>query len=129
MISRVYRFVLQGIDAVRCEIEADLTSPGTRKTEIVGLPEAAVNESINLAPAHLRKEGAVCDLPIAVLGLNAEFTTPSPARFQGSGQRLCRLGGPICKHQEEIEDVDNSIVVHVRRTTRFTPVGKKLKKI
>ncbi|MHC4318512.1 MAG: magnesium chelatase domain-containing protein [Planctomycetota bacterium] len=76
MISRVYSFVLQGIDAVRCEIEADLTRPGTRKTAIVGLPDAAVKESvdrvrtailnsgyafprgrltINLAPAHLRK--------------------------------------------------------------------------
>ncbi|MHC4127873.1 MAG: YifB family Mg chelatase-like AAA ATPase [Planctomycetota bacterium] len=95
MISRVYSFVLQGIDAVRCEIEADLTRPGTRKTAIVGLPDAAVKESvdrvrtailnsgyafprgrltINLAPAHLRKEGPVYDLPIAVAVLKAGGT-------------------------------------------------------
>ena len=91
MISRVYSFVLQGIDAVRCEIEADLTSPGTRKTEIVGLPEAAVNESINLAPAHLRKEGAVCDLPIAVLGLNALVYDAEPGPISGVGSTLMSL--------------------------------------
>ena len=92
MISRVYSFVLQGIDAVRCEIEADLMRSETRKTTIVGLPDAAVKESIdrvrtailnggyplprgrltiNLAPAHLRKEGPVYDLPIAVAVLRA----------------------------------------------------------
>ncbi|MHC4080052.1 MAG: YifB family Mg chelatase-like AAA ATPase [Planctomycetota bacterium] len=104
MISRVYSFVLQGIDAVRCEIEADLTRPGTRKTAIVGLPDAAVKESIdrvrtailnsgypfprgrltiNLAPAHLRKEGPVYDLPIAVAVLLAGGAIVESADSEG----------------------------------------------
>jgi len=87
VINRVHSFVLQGIDAVRCEIEADLSPAGLPKTTIVGLPDAAVKESaervrtallnsgfrypqnrvtINLAPADVRKEGPVYDLPIAL---------------------------------------------------------------
>lgn len=95
MISRVHSFVLQGIDAIRCEIEADLSTVGLPKTTIVGLPDAAVKESvervrtallnsgyrfpqtrltINLAPADVRKEGPVYDLPIAVALLRADGT-------------------------------------------------------
>ena len=90
---RVESFVLQGIDAVPCEIEADLTPAGLPRTTVVGLPDAAVRESmervrsallnsgyrfprgivtVNLAPAHIRKEGPVYDLPIAV-GILALF--------------------------------------------------------
>ena len=32
MISRVHSFVLQGIDAIACEIEADLSPVGLPKT-------------------------------------------------------------------------------------------------
>lgn len=95
MISRVHSFVLQGIDATSCEIEADLSTVGLPKTTIVGLPDAAVKESmervrtamlnsgfrypqsritINLAPADVRKEGPVYDLPIAVALLLASST-------------------------------------------------------
>lgn len=87
MLSYVQSFLLQGIDAHRCEIEVDFNPVGLEKTDIVGLPDAAVRESlervtaainnagyptligrliINLAPADLRKEGPVYDLPIAV---------------------------------------------------------------
>jgi len=93
VISRVHSFVLQGIDAVACEIEADLSTVGLPKTTVVGLPDAAVKEStervrtamlnsgfrfpqtritINLAPADVRKEGPVYDLPFAVALLRAE---------------------------------------------------------
>ncbi len=86
-ISRVHTFVLQGIEAIACEVEADLSHARTPSTGIVGLPDAAVRESaermrtailnsgyeypfgrvtVNLAPADLRKEGPVYDLPIAV---------------------------------------------------------------
>ena len=40
-----------------------------------------------------------------------------------------RLGAPVGKHKEKVEDVDDSVVVHIRRTTRFTPSGKDCKKI
>ena len=90
--SRVHSFVLQGIDALPCEIEVDLCSGGLHGMAIVGLPDAAVRESaervrtailasgyrfpwqritISLAPSDLRKEGPVFDLPIAVALLHA----------------------------------------------------------
>ena len=93
VISRVHSFVLQGIDATACEIEADLSPVGLPKATVVGLPDVAVKESmervrtallnsgfrfpqtritINLAPADVRKEGPVYDLPFAVALLRAE---------------------------------------------------------
>ncbi|MBX3354772.1 MAG: YifB family Mg chelatase-like AAA ATPase [Phycisphaeraceae bacterium] len=87
MISRIQSFVLQGVDAQPCEIEVDFAGSGLPRTTIVGLPDTAVRESadrvrtalentgfewprcrltINLAPADLRKEGPVYDLPMAV---------------------------------------------------------------
>lgn len=85
-------FVLNGIDAVPCLIEADVSHTTLPRTMIVGLPDMAVREStervriaignsgfeypfgrvtINLAPADLRKEGPVYDLPIALSILRA----------------------------------------------------------
>ncbi|MCA9286644.1 MAG: YifB family Mg chelatase-like AAA ATPase [Phycisphaerales bacterium] len=87
MIARVNSFVLQGIEALPCEIEAHLNWQGLPKTTIVGLPDVAVKEAaervrsamgncgyswpqqrltINLAPADVKKEGPVYDLPVAV---------------------------------------------------------------
>ncbi|MCA9311699.1 MAG: YifB family Mg chelatase-like AAA ATPase [Phycisphaerales bacterium] len=75
------------MEASRCEVEVDLVDALEDRYSIVGLPDAAVKESldrvrsaignsgyqvptvralINLAPAHVRKEGPVYDLPIAV---------------------------------------------------------------
>ena len=86
-MSRVESFVLQGIEALPCEIEVDLCTRGLSGTTMVGLPDAAVRESldrvktaihnggyrypwrratISLAPGDLRKEGPVFDLPIAI---------------------------------------------------------------
>ena len=104
MISRVDSFVLQGIDAIACEIEADLSPVGLPKTTIVGLPDIAVKESmervrtallnsgfrfpqsrltINLAPADVRKEGPVYDLPIALALLAADGTIEPAASGTG----------------------------------------------
>jgi magnesium chelatase family protein len=87
MLARIHSFVLIGIDPVLCEIECDVTRQGLSKTTIVGLPQAAVKESIervrrsilnggfmfaahgiliNLAPADIKKEGPALDLPIAI---------------------------------------------------------------
>jgi magnesium chelatase family protein len=100
VISRVHSFVLQGIDAVACEIEADLSPVGLPKTTVVGLPDVAVKESmervrtallnsgfrfpqtritINLAPADVKKEGPVYDLPFAVALLRAEGAIQFPS--------------------------------------------------
>ncbi|MEL6497020.1 MAG: YifB family Mg chelatase-like AAA ATPase [Planctomycetota bacterium] len=87
MLARVQSALLQGIDALSCEVEVDVDDVGLDSAAIVGLPDAAVRESIdrvrsalgnsgygfpngktliNLAPAVMRKEGPVYDLPIAV---------------------------------------------------------------
>jgi len=87
MISRVHGSILQGIDAVACEIEADVTSSNQPEVKLVGLAETAVKESvsriqaalrnsgyrwpgpkvtINLAPADVKKDSAAFDLPIAL---------------------------------------------------------------
>jgi magnesium chelatase family protein len=91
MLATVHSFVLQGIDALPCEVEVDLVplsemEEAIRPT-IVGLPDTAVKESIdriksalfncgygfptgklviNLAPADLRKEGNALELPMAL---------------------------------------------------------------
>src|SRR5215475_6056022 len=88
MLAKLNTFALVGIDAVPVVAEVD-TAVGMPKTILVGLPEAAVRESIhrieralvnlgysrhpgrtviNLAPADLRKDAGGFDLPIA-LGL------------------------------------------------------------
>jgi magnesium chelatase family protein len=86
MLAKLNTFALVGIDAVPVEAEVD-AAPGLPKTVLVGLPEAAVRESvhrveralvnlgyarhpgrtvINLAPADLKKDAGGFDLPIAV---------------------------------------------------------------
>ncbi len=87
MIARVHSSILQGIDALPCEVEADVSIGQTGELKLVGLAEASVKESvsriqaalrnsgyrwpgprvtINLAPADLKKDSAALDLPIAI---------------------------------------------------------------
>lgn len=86
MLACVYSCALVGLEGVVLQVEVD-TGGGLPKMIIVGLPDAAVKEScervqsavkntgmhyprrkitVNLAPATVRKEGPVYDLPIAV---------------------------------------------------------------
>jgi magnesium chelatase family protein len=85
-MARVWSAALSGVAGVPIEVEVRLSSQLPR-VDVVGLPEAAVRESIsrirgaiaasglsfpdrrvtvNLAPAELRKNGAGLDLPIAI---------------------------------------------------------------
>lgn len=88
MISKVISAAVKGIDACPLEIEVDITRKHMPNIILVGLPDAAVKESIsriltafsnanyrfpfqgkitiNLAPADIKKEGPVYDLPIAL---------------------------------------------------------------
>jgi len=98
MISRVHSSILQGIDSVICEVEADVSKGGMGEIKLVGLADAAVKESIsrilpalrnsgyhwpgpkvtiNLAPADVRKDSPAFDLPIAIAAMLAgnQFTT------------------------------------------------------
>jgi magnesium chelatase family protein len=87
MLARLHSVTLEGIEGVICEVEVDVGRHGFEKSIIVGLPDAAVKESIervasaiinsgfknprtqaliNLAPADVKKAGPAFDLPIAL---------------------------------------------------------------
>src|SRR5437773_875079 len=87
MLVRLHSVTLVGIDAVLCEVEVNIATKGFATAQIVGMPDAAVKESVerirtaivncgfpnpkhrtlvNLAPADVRKEGPALDLPIAL---------------------------------------------------------------
>src|SRR6266852_1085677 len=86
MLAKVQSCAVIGLEGALVEVEVDLSN-GLAAFTIVGLPDAAVNESrervrsaiknsgclfpykritVNLAPADLRKEGPSYDLPIAI---------------------------------------------------------------
>src|SRR3989442_12494756 len=102
MLARVNSCATQGIQGMFVEVEADLGA-GLPTFSIVGLPDAAVRESrervlaalrncgfefparkitVNLAPAHVRKEGGRFDLPIAVALLLASGQIPRGAPLE-----------------------------------------------
>ncbi|HMN63304.1 MAG TPA: YifB family Mg chelatase-like AAA ATPase, partial [Anaerolinea sp.] len=99
MLARVYSCAVIGLEGVVVEVEVD-TGPGLPGIIIVGLPDAAVQESrervqsavknagliyprkrvtVNLAPAAVRKEGPAYDLPIALGVLVASEQIPAEA--------------------------------------------------
>lgn len=101
MPATVRSAAIVGIDAVPVNVEVEVL-PGLPSVTIVGLPDTAVREArerifaalqntgltpprhrtiVNLAPAHVKKEGAQYDLPIALGFLAA------------SGQLAARLDG------------------------------------
>ncbi|HWA87282.1 MAG TPA: YifB family Mg chelatase-like AAA ATPase [Opitutus sp.] len=92
MLATIASAALQGIDAELVHVEVNAGEAGEPKWFLVGLPDTAVKEScdrvfaalinsgfhpprtrttINLAPADIRKEGAIYDLPIALCILAA----------------------------------------------------------
>jgi magnesium chelatase family protein len=97
MLAKVYSCAIVGLEGAIVEVEVDLSAQGLFFFAIVGLPDAAVQESkervrvaiknsgahfwnhriaVNLAPADLRKEGPAYDLPIAVGVLVASGQVP-----------------------------------------------------
>ncbi len=96
MLARVFSCAVIGLEGVVVEVEVD-TGDGLPSVIIVGLPDAAVQESrervqsaiknagmffprkrltVNLAPAAVRKEGPAYDLPIALGALIASGQLP-----------------------------------------------------
>lgn len=86
MLAQVTSCAVLGLDGVPVQVQVDVTNGGPFFV-VVGLPDAAVNESrervrsaiknsglffplkritVNLAPGDLRKEGPAYDLPIAI---------------------------------------------------------------
>lgn len=122
MLAKVLSTAVIGVEACLVEVEVDITS-GLPAFVIVGLPEAAVKESkervraaiknsgyaftddritVNLAPAHIKKEGTGFDLPMAMGILAATGVLPHQAleRFLFLGElsldgRIKAVGGSL----------------------------------
>ncbi len=98
MLARALSCAVVGLDGELVEVEVDIQPVHLRQMNVVGLPDAAVQESrdrvasairnsglrspmgritVNLAPADLRKEGPVYDLAIAVGILAASEQCPA----------------------------------------------------
>ncbi|MDR0841187.1 MAG: YifB family Mg chelatase-like AAA ATPase [Christensenellaceae bacterium] len=97
MLSKIESYGLNGLQGFGVQVEVDV-SGGLPAYDTVGLPDAAVRESrervraairnsgftypmqrvtINLAPADLKKEGSIYDLPIAIGILTAMGQVPA----------------------------------------------------
>jgi magnesium chelatase family protein len=109
MLARLHSVAFYGIEAVPTEVEVDVARRGFAGTAVVGLPDAAVKESvervrsamqnsgyefpryktvINLAPADMRKEGPIFDLPIAlgILLANGEVESDRTEAYLVAGE-------------------------------------------
>jgi magnesium chelatase family protein len=105
MSSKVLSAATIGLKSELVEVEADTVSAGLHVFNIVGLPDAAVKESkdrvgsairnsgflpphragrvtINLAPADIKKEGPIYDLPMAL----AYLLTTNQINFDFNGK-------------------------------------------
>ena len=108
MLARVKSHGLAGVGGYTVLVETDISN-GLPAYETVGLPDAAVKESrervrsaiknsgfvfpaaritVNLAPANLRKEGAVYDLPIAlsILAASGQLGPEPELDFEAFGE-------------------------------------------
>jgi magnesium chelatase family protein len=110
MLATVHSSTLLGINAVPVEVEVDITNASLKpKFELVGLADAAIMESrervraaiqnsgyafpfkhivVNLAPADIRKAGALYDLPIAlgILGATGQIDVDELAGLHVVGE-------------------------------------------
>jgi magnesium chelatase family protein len=109
MLATISSAALQGIVAEPVFVEVNANEAGEPKLILVGLPDAAVKESddrvfsaltnsgfhpprtrmtINLAPAHVRKEGPCYDLPIAlgILCATHQLHVPEVAEYLIAGE-------------------------------------------
>ena len=69
MIARVHSSILQGIDAVACEVEADVSMSAQPDLKLVGMAEVAVRESVSRIQAALRNSGYRWPGPKVVINL------------------------------------------------------------
>lgn len=113
-LTCVYSGAVLGVDAVPVEVEVNASDAGKVDIKLVGLPDAAVRESIdrvmtaiknsgfrwpakaitiNLAPADLRKEGPSFDLPIAVGMCSLDQARNGP--LTDGALRKCALAGEL----------------------------------
>ncbi|MCM1367479.1 MAG: YifB family Mg chelatase-like AAA ATPase [Roseburia sp.] len=124
MLSKINSYALSGLDGYGVTVEVDIHA-GLPAIDVVGLPDTAVKESrervrsavknsgydfsprkitINLAPAHTKKEGSVFDLAIALGLLCAteqagvdEHKKPLPSVGEYVFLGELSLSGAVCK--------------------------------
>lgn len=115
MLAQAISYGLCGLNGFPVQVEADI-SPGMVTYETVGLPDAAVKESrervrsairnsgypypaahitVSLAPADVRKEGSVYDLPIALALLTAQGLIPPQPLLQAAVLGELSLNGAV----------------------------------
>lgn len=116
MLSKLRSIAITGVDAVPVDVELDLDF-GVARERLVGLPDKAVQEALDriksalwnsgyeyplnrrlifsLAPAELKKEGAVYDLPLALATLLAseQLVMAIPGEYLVLGE--LSLGGEL----------------------------------
>ncbi len=116
MLTKAHAAAVLGIGAEPVEIEVHAVASEDPRTRVVGLPDAAVKESVdrvraalrnslfrlkpaavtvNLAPADLRKEGPVYDLPIALALLAADGAEKLPLLAEVPLLGELALGGEV----------------------------------
>ena len=79
MIARVYSSILQGIDAVGCEVEADVSNGTDGDVKLVGMAEAAVPIFHPVEPADFDPV-RVCQNPYAeTTARDVGFQLPRPS--------------------------------------------------
>ena len=114
MLAKVKSCAMFGLDGFVVDVEVDI-SPGLPKFDVVGLPDAAVQEArarvraairnsgydfpqrritANLAPADVRKAGSTYDLPLAVAVLQGSGQIP-PAQEQSIFLGQLSLNGDL----------------------------------
>ncbi len=117
-LSKVLSGAVTGVEAFPVEIEVNVTKIGDPMILTVGLPDMAVKESqhrvttaiensgfepdfgrvtVNLAPANVKKEGPLYDLPIAVgiLLASEEFEVPKERTGMVAMVGELALGGEV----------------------------------
>ena len=108
MLAKVVSFGLKGVEGYKVDIETDVSN-GLPHFEIVGLADTAIKEAkervrsgiknsaleyptkritVNLAPADMKKEGAIYDLGIAVgiLSCNSEYEIKNEKEYAYLGE-------------------------------------------
>ena len=132
MLAKCYTGAINGVDASTVEIEV-YSALGTSSFAIVGLPDTAVKEAkdrvstalknsgyrskeeyavtVNLAPADVRKEGPIYDLPIAVCLLKAT------KRLRTERLADCAMAGELALSGE------------VRRVKGILPIVMEMRRI
>jgi magnesium chelatase family protein len=153
MLAKVLSAVNEGLDSSLVEVEIDVAG-GFPSFEIVGLPDKAISEAkervrsailnsgfkflpnnkkrvvVNLAPADIKKEGSVYDLPIALGLLLSSGQNPDQQKFSPEDQEETQLKKTVKEITEESLFVGElSLDGQLRHTKGVLPMAILAKKL